>query len=175
MSKIIYSQICIEARKYEGVKETSKNRSPQIDKWLIRVKKRPGRPWCIAYAWCMVDDACTELKIKNPLPPVAGAHYLIQIAKQRKLFSDKPGVGFLFCIDHGVDKQGNKLGHGGIVLEVHKDWLLTIEGNTSGDGYREGNQVAIRKRKLSEITLGYVDVGKGITQADKPVNTPATP
>lgn len=40
------------------------------------------------------------------------------------------------------------LGHAGIVKEVKDDYIVTIEGNTNSAGSREGDTVAIKKRKL---------------------------
>ena len=61
------------------------------------------------------------------------------------------------AIDHGTDKAGRKLGHCGIVVEVEPDHLVVIEANTNEAGSREGNAVALKPRRLNEITLGYLD------------------
>jgi hypothetical protein len=155
----IYYQIVLEAEKYLGHIETSYNSSPLIDKWLGRVSKSPGNSWCIAYAWCMVDDAFSALNLSNPVPRVAGVHYLIQKAKKAGLWSKNPGIGYIFCIDHGKDKRGNKIGHGGIIKSIQGDYFNSLEGNSNSEGSREGNCVAAKYRAIAEATLGFVDPG----------------
>jgi hypothetical protein len=155
----IYDQIVEEALKHKGVTETSYNSSPIIDQWLGRVNRAPGNSWCVAYAWCVVDDAFAIKSLKNPIPVVAGVHLLVQKAKALGLWSKNPGVGYIYCIDHGVDAKGNKIGHCGVCTSLQGDFLNGIEGNSNREGSREGNCVTPKFRALTEITLGYVDPG----------------
>ena len=65
-----------------------------------------------------------------------------------------PEAGDVFIIDHGGGK-----GHCGIVMatpELGDDLIITIEGNTSVTGSRNGDGVYRRTRLLSEINKGYV-------------------
>lgn len=155
-----------EARKHIGVKETAHNSGPYIDDWLLRVRRKPGNPWCVAFAWCMLDDACASLGIvlRAYLPPVAGGHLMIQMAKERKAWTDVPGPGFIFAIDHGTSGGGARLSHVGIVVELDGDRMRTIEGNTNEAGSREGNCVAAKSRLVSEATLGFLDPGLLVTR-----------
>ena len=156
----ITRQIIIEARKYVGVKETQgPNRGPEINEWLYRAGSVPGQPWCAAFVSCMLDDACTALRIPAPIRLRAGVHMLIrECGKARTL---DPGAGFIFGIDHGTGPGGTKRGHCGIVVEIDPDGkhMTTIEGNTDASGSREGQGVYYRQRRISEATLGFVDVG----------------
>jgi len=150
-------QIIAEARKYVGVHEVGHNSGPQVDVWLERVRRRPGDAWCVAFAWCMLDDACRALGLDNHMPPVAGGYLLMRTAKDFRAWTDRPRPGLLFGIDHGKNAAGNHLSHVGIVADVRDGVLHTIEGNTNVDGSREGNCVAARTRRPEVITLGYLD------------------
>ena len=154
-------QIIREARKYIGVKETSHNSGTHIDDWLRRVQRQPGATWCVAFAWCMLDDACDALHLHNPLQPVAGGHLLMRMAKDHRAWTSEPGPGFIFGVDHGVSETtGAHLSHVGIVVEVDGDQLRTIEGNTNAAGSREGNCVTAKTRRVEECTLGFLDPGR---------------
>ncbi len=149
------NQVVTEAHRYIGTKETSRNSGPHIDNWLRRVQSEPGKAWCAAFAWCMLDDAIHALGLRNYLPPTAGVHKLFERAHQHHCWWTEPGPGMIFGIDHG-----GGLGHCGIVIEVEGDGTLaTIEGNTNEAGSREGNAVAVKTRKVAECTLGFLDPG----------------
>jgi hypothetical protein len=60
--------------------------------------------------------------------------------------------GMLFCFDTG---QGQ--GHAGLVVEVRRGNLTTIEGNTNNGGSREGVGVFPHTRRLHmPQLLGYL-------------------
>jgi hypothetical protein len=44
--------------------------------------------------------------------------------------------------------ESTQQGHAAVVLEVHKDYIITSEGNTNDVGGREGYIVAKKKRKI---------------------------
>lgn len=158
---LLTDRIVHEAAKHIGVKEVGRNDGPEVREWLRRVNRFPPAPWCAAFAWCMLDDACKALGIRHPIEPVAGVHLFAQLAKEKHAWTDVPGPGFIFFIDHGRDAHGYRLGHCGIVIELHANGTLsTIEGNTNEAGGREGDCVAVKTRMESEITLGYLDPGK---------------
>ena len=147
-------QLIIEAHKHIGICETSYNSGPEIDEWLRRVHSEPGKSWCMALAWCKLDDAIKALGMTNPMPPTASVHRFFQMAHQFHAWWSEPGPGYIFGIDHGNGK-----GHAGIVLDVAGDDLATYEGNTNKAGEREGKWALVRNRKASECTLGYLDPG----------------
>ena len=160
---LLTQQIIVEAQKHVGVKEVAWNSGPEIDAWLARVRSKPGAPWCAAFAWCMLDDACAALALVNPLHPTAGVFTLFGAAKDQHVATATPGPGFIFGIDHGLDSNGHHLGHCGIVCEVAPLHLVTVEGNTNEAGSREGNCVALKTRRIAECTLGYLDVSLLLT------------
>jgi hypothetical protein len=163
-ANLLRAQMVVEASANLGTKETSRNSGQQIDAWLRRVHRQPGAPWCVAFAWCMLDDACDRRGLHNPLQPVAGGHLLMRMAKDHRAWDDVPVAGSIFGINHGVDDMGNHLSHVGIVVGVEhrKDGthVHTIEGNTNAAGGREGNCVAEKERPAYTLTLGYLDPAK---------------
>lgn len=137
-----------------GVRETSRNSGLEVDVYLHSVRLPPGFAWCAAFVhWCF-DHGSASLGEPNPCPRTAGALRLRSLcpkAWQR----EEPEPGDVFVIDHG-----HGLGHVGFVEQVHEDGTLqTIEGNTSGEGAREGDGVYRRKRRRDEITKGYLRIG----------------
>jgi len=145
-------QVCVEALRHVGVHEVGHNDGPEVAAWLARVNRAPGNPWCAAFAWCMLDDACRALGIHLPLPPTAGVHLLCERAKATSAWTDDPGPGFVALHD-----SGGSLGHCGIVLDVDQDTIEGIEGNTNEAGSREGDHVAKKRRPAAYWSLGYLD------------------
>ena len=145
------------ARKYIGTTEVTRNSGPLIDQWLHNVHCYPGDPWCVAFAWSMLDEATRILGLPNPQRPTASVHWLWRTAPIKAKTRD-PIPGSIFCIDHG-----GGMGHCGIVVgKLPQNWqaIKTIEGNTSDDGSREGKSVCERSRYIPEITLGYIDYSR---------------
>lgn len=151
---VLTAQIIAEARRYVGIKETTRNDGPEIREWLRRARVTKPAAWCAAFASCMVDDACKATGVANRLGVTAGARRLIRKAKEIGAWSVDPVTGGVFGIGHP-----NGLGHVGIVVEIGPTSLVTIEGNTNSEGSREGDCVRIRTRRLGEIDLGYFDPG----------------
>jgi hypothetical protein len=162
---VITKQIVDEARKWIGTKEVGHNDGPEVRAWLARVKRHPPAPWCAAFAWCMLDDACRSLHLRNPIEPVAGVHLFRQLGKEHDAWTTEPGAGYVFFIDHGRNALGQLVGHCGIVVDMGPASAVTIEGNTNEAGGREGDRVALRTRQLGEISLGYLDPGKLVLEA----------
>lgn len=153
------------ALQYIGLRETSHNRGPQIDEWIRRVGLDPTRgayPWCAAFAWCMVEDACDELGRRNPLPATASVHGLWDRAP-RECRRDDPSPGVLVLHDSGRGR-----GHVGIVDHIEVDYIVTVEGNTNQRGSREGDGVYQRRRSLRYANLGYLDPAASLKFGPEP-------
>ena len=56
---------------------------------------------------------------------------------------------------HWTASQKNVTEHVGIILEVHSDYIVTNEGNTSISNNSNGGQVMNRKRYYSTVTGAY--------------------
>lgn len=144
------------AQKNIGEKEVEANSSPLIDRMLKEVGLKAGDPWCAAAISYWVKLASIQLG-KHPEFVYGGSVYKIW-AKNQKLVIAKPVPNCIFCIDHGLSKQGNKIGHTGLVIGVSNDVVATVEGNTNKDGSRNGDGVYARTRNISEITYGFLKI-----------------
>lgn len=141
-----------------GVRETSRNSGPRVDEYLSSVGLGPGYAWCAAFVhWCAAQ--ARPAGGDNPCPRTAGALKLWDMVPPRCI-DVSPESGRVFVLDHG-----HGLGHVGIVEEVVGDGtIVTVEGNTNGEGSREGDRVA-RHRWAPALggrgTLrGYIDLGR---------------
>lgn len=147
---------------YEGKKETDgKNRAPWIDQDNKRAGVALGSPYCLTSALCRLDEACVELKLKNPVGIHASTqrfyakspeHYRFQFAKK----------GMIGIQQSRKDKTK---GHATPVREnmiADSKYYRSIEFNTDGSGSRDGDGVWKKTRSLdgdsSKIFLGFVDV-----------------
>ncbi len=136
----------------DGVRETSRNRSPEIDSYNNDIGHDPEKrdPWCAIFVCAMFIRACRQLGIKCPVPLTAGCWSLDERSPAAvKTNVAAPGAIFIL--------KGHK--HVGFVVAVLPDGTLaTMEGNTNADGSPEGNQARQRIRRPREIEL-YLDFG----------------
>jgi len=112
--------------------------------------KADGLPWCGSFVnWCY-DQA--GVKIPSMVSTAAGAHTM----KEQARWIDKdPALGDLCFMDFphdGIDR----ISHIGIVVKVGKVSVLTIEGNTSGEGdQRNGGMVMLKRRYMGKEIVGF--------------------
>jgi hypothetical protein len=140
------------------------NKGPQIALILKSVGLSEGYAWCAAFAYWVLREATRQLQIKNPCPKTAGvlnlwslAGYkesgLTRITQSQAVANPalvKPGMQFLM-------KLSATAGHTGIIEQVNGNQLITIEGNSNGQGSREGTAVFRQtKRSISNINLGFI-------------------
>lgn len=146
------------ARSYVGVTETGgNNRGPEVEAWLRRVGLAPGLPWCMAFAWCCVDDAFKRLALSNPIRPTGSVVRMwLRLPESCKLAEPVPG-----CWAFHQDADNQAIGHVGFIDELTRDGgAMTIEGNTNAEGSRTGGGVwrhTPSRRPLSYWNLGYAD------------------
>jgi len=155
------------ALKYEGIREVGgANRGPEVERFLRTVKKPPGLAWCAAFVCTCVleayqrnyNDAGNVGPIPEktlPIPLTAGVMALWALAPVNRRTGPRPGA--IFIIDKGLGSSGARIGHTGFVVSVEGQHILTIEGNTSMAGSRDGDGVYRGKRRLGTI-LGFLDV-----------------
>lgn len=125
-----------------------------VQEWLGRVHIHQPAPWCMAFAWSMVDDACLELGLLNPLPCTGGVMDMNRLCINRKgLLVTFPEPGDIFLMD-----LGKGLGHCGFVHTVYDDHvkLKTIDGNTNANGGREGFEVEYKDRHQGKPIIAYI-------------------
>jgi hypothetical protein len=140
------------AATYVGIRETKRNRGPEVDAFLFDVGLDPTKgsyPWCAAFVYAVFKRASAALVVPNPVPRTAGVLKLWDRSPDWARGKAKPGA--IFILDHG---QGR--GHTGIVEAVGPLHLITIEGNTNELGSREGDGVYRRTRRMDEA-VGYLD------------------
>lgn len=142
------------ARSQVGVRESANNTGSEVAKYQMATWLKPGPwPWCAAFvSWCVREwlrdpAVLAHLQFKNPSEAElwrckdARAYGWEEWAWRKVLgvYGDtaEPKVGDVVTYDFS---------HVGIVAEVHKGHIITIEGNTNGEGSREGDGVYIKKR-----------------------------
>lgn len=148
-------QVLSAARCFVGLGETpSHENTSQIVDWFLRFcKLKPGLPWCAAYlsyvGWHALSDDQGK-KSMWPLPVTAACQTLYENAKRKRVVAahtkGERGDAFVVWYSH---LQGGRFGHAGFILsKLGPSTYLTIEGNTSAGGSREGWCVTVKPRKL---------------------------
>lgn len=155
------------ARTQIGVREKGgRNRGPEIDGYVLTAGLDPsgGHPYCAAFVhWCFYK-ASLAVGMLNVCPKTAGVLKLWNRAPLRCRLPE-PIRGAVFIHDSG----GGGKGHTGFVeavIEGTPGYLVTIEGNTNGEGSRDGDGVYRKRRELSYVNVGYLD----FSQAEQPVS-----
>lgn len=134
-----------------GVSEMPKgsNGGPEVTMYLKRVGLGAGNPWCMAFVYWCVDEACKELGMKNPLLKTGHVLHQYNNTTLRKLPKTSRGIK---PGDIGVMKIGNAgAGHVFFIKGVGGSVVGTVEGNTNDEGSREGYEVAERLRPISSL------------------------
>lgn len=120
--------------------------------------KKNGYSWCDVFVdWCFVEafgvDRAKELLLQPNKSLGAGCKYSMNYYKKNKQFHSTPKAG-----DQIFFKKGSSITHTGIVYKVDKNYVYTIEGNTSSDEgvVSNGGSVNDKKYKLSSSYIaGY--------------------
>lgn len=128
-----------------GVKETRENGGPQVDVYLASVKLGTGHYWCGAF----VHHKFRQCGIV--LEPAREYAMALRYAKDSVVYRKgddeaEAEPGDVFSMNYGKGK-----GHCGIVVEDIGEEVVTVEGNTSDGGSRNGN--GVYKRIRDERTL----------------------
>ena len=120
-----------EALGTEGVCESppNTNHGPYVERVLKQVGLKAGDPWCAAALYDIGYQALGKLW---PLPKTGGCAVLGGFATIHDILEETPEIGDVFLIYHAALKR---FGHTGIVIGAGN---LTLSGNTSGAGLREG-------------------------------------
>lgn len=129
-----------------NVREVGYNTGPEVDKYLYSVGATPGQSWCGAF----VGYNLTRLGVKNPnsawSPSYAGQKDIIW-SKNRNLSNPLPGDVATYYYPNL-----KRVGHVGFfVRKDFEGYFITIEGNTNGDGIREGDGVYKKKREPGKV------------------------
>lgn len=149
-----------ESRRWLGLREEGNNRGVEIERWLSMVRAKPGDPWCAALVYGNEVDGAKVLGLETNLPRSASAcgfwirgqaAGLLCIRAEhlrRGLVYPEPGDVFIRA-RRGRPEDVAKIlrghfrkGHCGRVLGLDENQKVhTREGNTNGEGSREGDGV----------------------------------
>lgn len=132
------------ARGELGVRETSANWSPRIKQYLNAVGINRPAYWCAAFvAWCL--DQCGIYHSISAWSPTAARKNVIYRRNARRNQTPRAGdVGTLYYSNLG------RVGHA-FIIEHWGNKVITIEGNGSEAGSRNGVAVVRRVRMKSTI------------------------
>jgi CHAP domain-containing protein len=125
------------------------NRSGLIDQWNEAAGAPAGSPWCASFA-----SAAWRENGVSPLGDASCEDWHRQ-AKLANRWLATPGIGdiALFCF------AGNGLAdHAGVVVRIEPT-ILSVEGNTSETGSREGVGAFLKDRD-GKLLLGYVSLAR---------------
>lgn len=127
--------------------------------------KKNGFPWCDVFVdWCFVKafgaNKAKELLCQPDRSLGAGCGYSMDYYKKKGQFHISPAIG-----DQIFFKSGNSISHTGIVYDVDKTYVYTVEGNTSSASGVVVNGGSVAKKKYS---LSYSNIaGYGRPSYDK--------
>lgn len=137
------------------------NAGPYVRRVLKRTGNKEGDPWCASQ---ISDWGAIALEELWPIPLTASVMVMCDWAAKTKCRYQAtkvtPKVGDLLAIWYPSMKRW---AHICLIVEVHDDGTVTTrDGNTSGDGGREGWLVAEKRRKLAtrDRLIRWVDVLK---------------
>lgn len=137
------------ARAELGVHETTENQGPGIEKYWEATScgvdgYKDREPWCAAFvAWCVM----LYLDGSKRRPKSAAVRDWVPDALKLGWRVFGPRDGLLF--PRAGDVVVFQFSHIGIVEDFNGTHIRTVEGNTDGDGGREGREVAERDRALA--------------------------
>lgn len=127
--------------------------------------KKNGYAWCDVFVdWCFVQafgvDKAKELLLQPNKSLGAGCKYSMNYYISKGQFCDTPEIG-----DQIFFVSGTTITHTGLVYNVDKSYVYTIEGNTSSASGVVANGGSVRKKKYS---LSYSKIaGYGRPAYDK--------
>lgn len=147
-----------------GVKEDpiGSNTGHEVNAYLNSVGLRPGNAWCQAFVYWCYQEAADQLRLPNPMIRTAGVldcWNRTVVTKKLMALEAKSRPELVNVGDQIIFRHEGNTGHTGIVELVDKanKCVHTIEGNTNGDGGREGYEVMRKVRALNDGHLvGFI-------------------
>lgn len=151
------AKIAEVAERFIGTLEITPNRAPAIEKFWEKNDYTSGeidrQPWCCAFTvFCVqvADDETEEFNLKHP-PKMAACSAFMEWAKDpaNGCLVFHPGDTKYFPQRGDVVCYLPKLSHIGIIQQdyAHDGFIRTVEGNTNGEGAREGDGVYSKQRR----------------------------
>jgi hypothetical protein len=160
-----------EAQRWIGVKEVGGDNSGQLVEMFQRSVdgKAQREAWCLSFIfYCikqtdlLADSLFLQSLQPTTLKPTKHCMTLFRSSKNNLLKT--PEVGCIMLWEFVKKGKPTDQGHAEVVIEVHKDHVVTVGGNTSdGTGVnREGDGVYRRVRSVlgspSMAVRGYLKV-----------------
>lgn len=130
-----------------GVRElTGKNDGKRVTEYLNSVNLGSGYAWCAAFVkWCF-DQITLNTRITAWSPT---AHNSKNVIYAKHKFHKEPQPGDVFTLYYASKKR---IGHTGFFDKWNNENVIqTVEGNTDGEGSREGDGVYIKFRPIKTI------------------------
>lgn len=126
------------------------NAGQMVELFQKAVSLKRGQPWCVAFVNYVGKHAFSVLSEKTswPIPMYGGCAILGEWAAKNKVLMKSGEPGDLFLLYYPSMKR---FAHVGVLVAPvpgKPNTWLTIEGNTSGGGSREGWMVAKRVRVI---------------------------
>lgn len=119
-----------------GIREEGgNNRGERIQEYLQAVNLGPGFAWCAAFI-CWNLDQCDITNPSSAWSPAVGLYNVIYSRGDEVFPSARPGLVFALYY-----KNLGRIGHVGFIHQVKDEQVITVEGNTNGDGSRDGDGV----------------------------------
>jgi len=114
----------------------------------VKYNNDNGLAWCGYFVdWCLKEAGVKG--VPSQISTIQGAHKMKDIGRW---VSDKPQIGDLIYLGWGAKGE---IQHIGIVVEVHDDHVITIEGNTSDKSQDNGGMVMVKNRPLDTHVIGF--------------------
>lgn len=129
-----------------GVREIGKNNhGPGPKKYLASVQLGEGYAWCAAFVKWVFNEHEIDTGSANAWSPswFPSSRVIYRRGQDPRAIPDKGDVFGLYYTNL------KRVGHVGFVHDWSPDWVITVEGNTNGDGSRDGDGVH-RKRRLTK-------------------------
>jgi hypothetical protein len=143
-----------EARLYIGKREILGNKGfldKEFEAEMVEEGFRKGYAWCMLFARVVYVNSypenAKELR-KLFVPGVLNTYRNMRDAAY--IIAHLPQIDTLAIWAQVKDGKETGFGHAGIVTALTDDGFRSIEGNTSGDGVREGWMVRENPHKLAE-------------------------
>ena len=114
----------------------------------VKYNNNNGLAWCGYFVdWCL-NHAGIKGTPKQ-ISTIQGAKAMKDI---NRWVDGKPEIGDLIYLGWG---EPGAIQHVGLVVEVHNDFVITIEGNTSDANQANGGAVMVKKRVLDKHVIGF--------------------
>lgn len=155
MSDVV-TQFLAVCNAFVGFAEQEPNRGQVVDAFIRSCGLKPPQPWCAAFlSYCGERAFSVYGRSQWPVPMSAACKVIGEwAAKQRVLYkSGEPGDLVLFYYP-----KYKRFAHIGVLVAPvagKKHTWVTIEGNTSGGGTREGYKVNRHLNRVIDPAQGH--------------------